>query len=474
MTASLKRRLVWILLGLTLSAWVASAVLTFVFASRVMLDQVDRQLEQYADLVSYVTQVFARQVDEGVPVIEPWFDQAFEQAGSGPMVIHGPGLEGLAPALNVFLDNRLLALLEGSPRFEAPAEEGLDFRSVGADQRPWRVLTRFDEPTGLWVLVGIELDAARWSLLGILGRTLLPLLLVLPLTVGLLYFGVSRGLSPLQALAGQIARRRPGQLDPVAAAEVPAELHGVVASLNALLERLATALEGEQRFTSNAAHELMTPLAAIKTEVQLCQRQLRDETGAAMLARIARRVDRASHTVEQLLTLARVDPDSPHVLDPVPLRGLLVELLADLAHLATERGLQIQLEEGDEVVVSGSGELLAILLRNLLVNAFRYAPEGSSVHIALDGGPPAQLEICNDCSPLSAEEFRRIGERFYRVPGSEGLGAGLGLSIVQRIAARHGAVFSAGPGKTGAGFCARVRFTPGERERRPAVREPAG
>jgi signal transduction histidine kinase len=474
MTASLKRRLVWILLGLTLAAWVASAVLTFVFASRVMLDQVDRQLEQYADLVSYVTQVFARQVDEGVPVIEPWFDEAFEQAGSEPMLIHGPGLEGLAPALNVFLDNRLLALLEDSPRFEAPVEEGLEFRRVGTDQRPWRVLTRFDEPSGLWVLVGIELDAARRSLLGILGRALLPLLLVLPLTLGLLYVGVSRGLSPLQALAGQIARRRPGQLDPVVSERVPAELQGVVASLNALLERLATALEGEQRFTANAAHELLTPLAAIKTEVQLCQRQLQGEPGAAMLARITQRVDRASHSVEQLLTLARVDPDIPHVLDPVPLRALLVEVLAELAHLVNERGLEVQLEEGEELVVSGSGELLAILLRNLLGNAVRYATAGSTVHITLGGDPQARLEICNDCPPLSAEEFRRIGERFYRVPGSEGPGAGLGLSIVQRIAALHGALFSVGPGKAGAGFCARVRFTPAARAQRPAAREPAG
>jgi signal transduction histidine kinase len=472
--ASLKKRLVWILLGLTLSAWVASALLTFVFASRVMLDQVDRQLQQYADLVSYVTQVFARQVDEGVPVMEPWFNQAFEQAGSEPMVIHGPGLEGLAPALNVFLDNRLLALLEGSPRFEAPAEEGLYFRSVGEDQRPWRVLTRFDEPAGLWVLVGIELDAARWSMLGILGRAFLPLLIVLPLTLALLYFGISRGLSPLQALAEQIARRKPGQLDPVATAKVPDELQGVVASLNALLENLATALEAEQRFTANAAHELVTPLAAIKTEVQLCQRQLQEEPGATMLARIAQRVDRASHTVEQLLTLARVDPDAPHTFHPVPLRSLLVEVLAELAHLAVERGLQVELDEGDEVVIAGSGELLAILLRNLLVNAFRYATPGSTVHVALDDSRPVQLEICNDCPPLSAREFHRIGERFYRVPGSEGLGAGLGLSIVRRVAALHGAGFSAGPGKGGAGFCARVRFTTAARERHPAARGRAG
>jgi len=459
MSHSLKRRLIWILLGLTLSAWVASAVLTFVYASRVMQDQVDLQLEQYSDLVNYISQVFARTVDEGLPVREAWFREEFAEAHQAPMVIEAPMHQSLSPALNIWMEDKLIAMLPDSPRFGQPGEEGFTFLEMG-DGSHWRILTRFDQHTGLWMRVGIELGEARWSMLGILARALLPLLIVLPLTVLLLYFGVSRGLLPLKALAAQIARRNPGLLDPVQTEGVPVEVQGVVASLNRLLERLASALESEQRFTANAAHELMTPLAAIKTEVQLCQRQVKEAESKAMLERIALRVDRASHTVEQLLTLARVDPEAPLPMGTLDLRALLVEVLADTAHLAAGRGLEIEFAEGGPVPVRGSEEVLAIMLRNLLVNAFRYARDESIVTVDLRGGEGAYFTLCNDCEPLAADEFGRIAQRFYRVPGSVGLGAGLGLSIVSRIADQHGAAFNATSGETGEGFCARVSFPP--------------
>ncbi len=461
MSHSLKSRLVWILLGLTLSAWVASAVLTFFFASRVMLGQVDRQLEQYSDLVNFITQVFARQVDEGLPVYEPWYRAGFADAHQEPMVIDATPEESLSPALNIWMDDKLIALLADSPRFGPPEQEGFSFglaESGGPDDSEWRILTRYDAPTGLWMRVGIELDGARWALLGTLGRALLPLLVVLPLTVLLLLFGIARGLLPLKTLANQIARRNPGLLDPVPTAGVPDEVQGVVASLNQLLERLALALEGEQRFTANAAHELLTPLAAIKTEVQVCQRQMADAGSRAMLDRIAQRVDRAGHTVEQLLTLARVDPDTPLPMANLDLRALLGEVLAETGHLAAARRLAIDIAPGQAVPVPGNSEALSILLRNLLVNAFRYAIEGSTVAIALESAGSVQLTICNECEPLSGEEFSRISERFYRVPGSDYPGAGLGLSIVKRIADQHGASFDAAPWRGGCGFCARLRF----------------
>ena len=329
MMLSLKQRLIWILLGLTLFAWVASALLTFGFVSRVMLDQVDRQLTQYSDLVNYISQVFASQIDQGQALPEPWMSGEFESTHLRPMIIDAPRGEQLNPALNIWLHDNLIAVMADSPRFAKPVEEGFDFLRVEQDDSYWRILSRYDPQTELWMRVGIELNGARWAMLGTLGRALLPLLVVLPLTLLLLYFGVSRGLQPLKILADQIARRNPGLLDPVDEAGVPAEMQGVVSSLNGLLQRLGLALESEQRFTANAAHELMTPLAAIKAEVQLCQLQLEDARGSAMLARIAERVDRASHTVEQLLTMARFDPDLPQPLPPVRLRALLLEVLAE-------------------------------------------------------------------------------------------------------------------------------------------------
>jgi signal transduction histidine kinase len=239
---------------------------------------------------------------------------------------------------------------------------------------------------------------------------------------------------------------------------VPAEMQGVVASLNQLLQRLALALEGEQRFTANAAHELLTPLAAIKTEVQLCQLQLGDERGAVMLDRIAQRVDRASHTVSQLLTLARLDPEQPLTFRQLCLDSLLSEALADTAHLADQRGLTLATNARAGVYISGNEESLAILLRNLLINAFRYAAAGTTVAIQLLAGECVQLQIANECSPLSKQEFSRICERFYRAPGAVGQGSGLGLSIVARIAGQHGARLSVGPRDDHGGFRVSLEF----------------
>ncbi len=456
--ASLKTRIVLILLALTLVTWVASALLTYAFTSRVMLDQVDQQLEQYADLVQYISAVFARQVDEGRPISEPWLSGEYATAHLQPIVIDAPTGEKLNPALNIWLGEHLIAVMADSPRFDRPSRQGLAFGGPVGDERTWRILTRHDPDTELWLQVGIEMGSARRSMLDMLGRALLPLLLVLPLTIALLYFGVSRGLRPLKTLASQIALRNPALLDAVDPSGVPAEMQGVVSSLNQLLQRLALALEGEQRFTANAAHELLTPLAAIKTEVQLCQLQLADERGAVMLDRIAQRVDRASHTVSQLLTLARLDPEQPLNFRRLCLDSQLSEALVDTVHLADERNLTVALDVQEGIYISGSEESLAILLRNLLINAFRYAAAGSTVGIRLLRGEGVELHIANECPPLSKQEFSRICERFYRAPGASGQGSGLGLSIVARIAEQHGAQLSVGPGEDHGGFRVSLQF----------------
>ncbi|GAB3285178.1 ATP-binding protein [Parahaliea aestuarii] len=458
---SLKRRLTWILLGLILFSWVGSALVTVFYAGRVLVAQVDRQLEQYAALVGYVSDVFERQLDAGQPLPEPWRDEHLRATAAEPLVVDAAGASGaVAPALNVWLDGRLLAVFEDSPRFGLPEKPGFSLRQLPGERSHWRLFSRYDEDVGLWIVVGIDLDQARWALLGSLARVLFPLLLILPLTLLVLYFGVQRGLKPLRTLAEQIGRRSRRALEPVQVESVPGEVKPVVSALNALLERLAYALESEQRFTANAAHELTTPLAAIKAEVQLCQRQLADSEARHMLDRIALRVDRAHHTVAQLLTLARLDPDMPVVTAQVDLERLLREVLAETAHLASERRLQVDVEAIGAACVAGNGEALAILLRNLLGNAFRYASTGSDVVLQL--GQTADcvvtLSVENDCEPLSGDEFLNLTQRFYRVPGSPGAGAGLGLSIVERVVNLHGARLQTSARAGGQGFRVQVDF----------------
>ena len=458
MIASLKQRLILILLGLTLFVWLASAVVTYFSVGRALQQQVDQELELYSHLVTYISRVFARQIDEGLPLYETWSDHGLEQLRQNPMVVDAAGTGGLSPAVNIWLNNRMIATMEGSPAFARPEQEGFSYLEPANIDGRWRVLTRYDQVSDLWIRVGVEFGPARRAMLLTLYREFWPLLLVLPLTVLALYLGVNRGLLPLNNLAQQVSHRKPGLLDPVATAGVPTEVAGVVDAINRLLVRLESALEGERRFTANAAHELMTPLAAIKTEVQLCQKQLGEDAGESMLKRIGQRVDRASHAVEQLLVLARLDPDSALPDTTVDLRRLLQDVLLDTAHLAADRDLQVDLPATDRCDIRGREKSLAILLSNLLANAFRYATRGSRVEISLEGEQPVTLAVCNACKTLSSDEFSRLTERFYRVPGSDGSGTGLGLSIVSRIVEQHGARLEIGPGEDGSGFCARIRF----------------
>jgi signal transduction histidine kinase len=159
-----------------------------------------------------------------------------------------------------------------------------------------------------------------------------------------------------------------------------------------------------------------------------------------------------------LLTLARLDPDHSITMQRLCLRSLLSDALADTCHLADERGLTVAVD-AQEVYIMGSEESLMILLCNLLINAFRYASDGSTVELRLRVDNEAVvLEIANDCAALSKQEFARICERFYRAPGAAGQGAGLGLSIVARIAEQHGASMSVGPEDDNRGFRVRLEF----------------
>ncbi|WP_116368044.1 histidine kinase dimerization/phospho-acceptor domain-containing protein [Parahaliea mediterranea] len=459
---SLKRRLTWILLGLILFSWVGSAAVTVFYTGRVLVQQVDRQLQQYAGLLGYISDVFERQLAAGLPLAEPKLDAHLRAEAAEPLVVdYGAAASGtVAPALNVWLDGRLLAVFENSPRFDPPRQPGFSFRELPRRGSHWRLYSHHDPELDLWIVVGIDLDQARWALLVSLAQVLLPLLLILPLTLLVLTLGVHRGLKPLRTLAEQIGRRSPQALDPVQVESVPGEVKPVVAALNALLERLAHALESEQRFTANAAHELTTPLAAIKAEVQLCQRQLADAEAQSMLERITVRVDRAHHTVAQLLTLARLDPEAPLATEPVDLERLLRDVLAEDAHLAGERGLRVNAGGIATARVAGNSEALAILLRNLLNNALRYARAGSEVTLQLGarGDGTVALVVANDCDALSGDEFASLTRRFYRVPGSPGAGAGLGLSIAERVANLHGARLLTGAAQGGRGFRVQVVF----------------
>ena len=228
-------------------------------------------------------------------------------------------------------------------------------------------------------------------------------------------------------------------LEPVDTDGIHQELRPMLDALNGLLGRLSLALENEHRFTANAAHELKTPLTAIKAELQMHQRSARDPATAAILGSIASRVDRAVYTVRQLLVLAQIESRGASLEKSwVDLHQLAEQSLADHGHLIVERKLQLEFPEGEQWFVQGQPESLGIMLGNLLANAFHYTPVGGRIQVR------AQLvtgttvfSVANDYAPMTDKERKLLADRFYRRPGTDQPGAGVGLSIVHRVAEVH-------------------------------------
>ncbi len=461
MLPSLRRNLVLILLTLTLLSWLLAALVTVVLAQQLVVQQVDRQLVQYMDMAHHTQGIVLRS-----DPLKDFFwqrDMLLSQE-AGITRVRGFGSEGREQAVNLWFDTQQVLVGELAPAFPAPVETGFVTWPQRADDEliVWRVLYRHDPELGVWIAVGVNLQHAGGLGRAALLRAMLPLLVVLPLTVLILLWGVKRGLRPLQRLAGNIEARNPHALEPIDAADVPLEVRPVVEALNGLLDRLQRALASESRFTANAAHELQTPLAAIKAEVQRYQRQASDSAAQDMLERIAARVTRASNTVGQLLTLARLDPEQQFERRQVRLDSLLLEVIAEEGGRAMDRSLDIQLGELPSVEVSGHREWLQILLRNLVANAFKYSPQGSAVQIDLDAGPAGvQLQIANDCAAIPPAVRQGLLERFTTLPENTASGVGLGLSIAARIAELHGAGLGLGERLEGGGFVVTLHFHPG-------------
>lgn len=314
---------------------------------------------------------------------------------------------------------------------------GYSTREIGDEQ--WRVFSLLDEVSGFQIQVGQAL-AIRDELTDHIARRIGgPAIIALPLLALLIFIGIGRSLRPLQRLTEALAHRAPNNLEAIDLNNVPDEIHPLITALNRLLERLGHAFENDRRFTADAAHELRTPLAAMKTQAQVALRSKDPVARESAIGKMLEGVDRATRLVEQLLTLARVDPETGLAKSgQVDLQRLAEGAIADHEPQARAKGITLQLHAATAHTVAGHRESLCILLRNLLDNAIRYTPEGGDVQIRLDK-KAERISLCvADSGPgIPAKDRERIFGRFIRLAGQETNGSGLGLSIVQRIAELH-------------------------------------
>ena len=307
----------------------------------------------------------------------------------------------------------------------------------------------FDE-----VLPGPEAAEAREEIVEALGDALVwPLATALPALALAVWLGVGAGLRPLGALGRELGRRGPQDLAPLDAARTPAEIAPLVDELNRLFARIGEALERERRLTADAAHELRTPLAVLSTQAQVARRASSEAARDEALEALVAGAERAARLVEQMLTLARLESgESAGAAQPVALRALAREVLAEAAPFAHAKGIELELAEGPAPAVNGHAGLLGILLRNLVDNAVRYTAPGDAVRVTLsDERAGVRLEVSDNGPGVPPQALGRLGERFHRIEDAGETGSGLGLSIVRRIAELHGGRvrFGAGPGGRG-------------------------
>jgi signal transduction histidine kinase len=340
-----------------------------------------------------------------------------------------------------------------------PDRATLGFNDVEAAGRRWRVYSMAARNRVIQVAQPLELrrDLAAAAAL----RSLSPLLAFAPLMALLAWWLITRELHPLKRLEREVKRRDARSLDAVSEVGLPSEIAPVVQALNSLLARLQRAFASQRAFVGDAAHELRSPLAALKLQLQVLEKAKNDGDRRTALNHLHDGVDRASRLIEQLLTAARTEPgESVVAMAPVNLAETLRRVIADAFDSATERNIEMALEAPDDVTVDGNSEQLRILMRNLVDNAIRYTPVDGQVLVTVDAGPEATTLVIEDSGPgIPGPERERVFQRFYRGQSNGPTGSGLGLAIAMNIATQHRATIRLRNSSLG-GLGVEVRFPP--------------
>lgn len=418
-TYSLRRRLMWLLGGSLAAIWLAAAAVGYQRAHHQADELLDAQLTQLADTLLTIA---------AGGEVEHFVEELHEHAR--------PEKVPIAFELWRADDGRLERLVTSSgPAFASDLPLGFGERSHQGER--WRFYAAQDDDDEYRVVVG-QAHAARERLAREMGvALLLPAAAAAPLMALAIWFVVGRSVAPVEKLAHGVEALDAQALTPLdESARLPDEIAPLRRALNALVARVNTAFDNERRFTADAAHELRTPLAALRVQAQVASRAEQADAQRHALAQVIAGVDRMTHLVEQLLTLSRVDPAHGDALGPLDPRPLIEIVCADFQPALQERGQTLTVVHADPACsIDARPGWLQIALRNLVDNAVRYAGEGARIEVRLRRvGPRCALTIADDGPGVSANVRAHLGERFVRGEADED-GCGLGLSIVRRVAA---------------------------------------
>jgi two-component system, OmpR family, sensor histidine kinase TctE len=370
-------------------------------------------------------------------------------------------------------------LIAGTPRLPAPPKrlrpEEHMFYDADLEGERVRVAARgVPVENGLAVVQVAETLIKRDKLVfELLIASTVPQLSIAFAAVALFWLVIGRGLTPLDRLREEIAARSPRDLRPVPEEGKPVEVKPLVGALNRLLSRLNAAIESQRRFIANAAHQLRTPLAGLKTHAELARRQPSTPELRSLLDMIAGETERTSHLVNQLLTLARAEPGEAVSGQPINLHELIGRDVRAWVQRALDKNIDLGFELNDAWTL-GEPLLLRELFANLLDNALAYTQAGGSVTVRTSlRENEAALEVEDNGLGIPESEREKVFERFYRVAATGGEGCGLGLSIVAEIAARHSGRIDLTTPPSGRGTLIRAAFPRLAAETTRAISAPA-
>lgn len=440
----------FLLISLLLSITVASAINgigNYLLDEQVIQPYLDAQLVRAANLIGILNESTTLTQDVKTDIIkyllktqpttgQKFLFQIWDQTGT--LLVRSPGYDDI--------------LLNHAP-------EGFSDKEIQGNE--WRVYSLSDKKAKIKIVVA-ELYNLRHELANDIARSNANILLITYPVFGILvWFIISIALRSVTRVTTEISSRASTFLEPVQLTEIPNEIKPLVAELNQLFIRLKLAFERNKRFAADAAHELRTPLAALKTHVQVALKADNDTDRTKALKKVIESVDRSSHVVAQLLTLSRLgEEDALTDVKPVDLHKLAIEIIAYLAPQALEKNVEIELSPPPtEPIVLGNDTAIGILIRNIVDNAIRYTPPNGEVKVSIiDTGTQVIFRVTDTGSGIPIELRERVFERFYRILGTKASGSGLGLAIVSQITALHNAEINLATPPNGIGLQFDVAF----------------
>jgi two-component system sensor histidine kinase QseC len=422
-TRSIRNRVLIRVFLLFLIIWAAISYATYAQSSHEVEELFDSELAQIAG----VLQQISTNLDLNAKNIDP---KLYKK-------VYGHRYEKKI-AFQIFHKNNLLLQSANAPAKSMTGNIGFSDQTINNEL--WRVF-RLHADEDQVVITAERYDYRQELVNEITGNSLFPLTLMIPILLIMIWVGIDRGLLPLRKLANHIAQRSPDNLEPIKVNfNIPTEILPLFSELNKLFNKLENAFERERRFTSDAAHELQTPLASVKTQVQVALRSENKEQQQHALEKTVEGIDRATHMVQQLLALARLEPlaslDDKSKLD---INLITQTLISELDQEAHKKQIELELNSDEQVCINGNQASIEILIRNLLSNAIRYSPHNGSVIVNIQNDDRNITFSVTDTGPGIAEQDRdRVFERFYRGTDNQHIiGSGLGLSIARRIAELH-------------------------------------